>query len=205
MKTITNLCVSFIVFAIVGIAVTAILMDRIFFSFFVGFPAGIFAGFATFLYLKWKSRVVVSKVDIAFDNIVDFLQNEVSLRFGKNKIEKDYQQDLEGKLSVLTERYGYDIKYESVKGKHRVDFVINGNIGIEMKVHRGGNRVNKELYNQIANYAPYCNKLIGLVVNETNDDTKILRMQIKDELKDQHAINANDSEIIVLDVKKRVY
>lgn len=74
-----------------------------------------------------------------------------------------------------------------------------------MKVHRGGNRVNKELYNQISNYAPYCNKLIGLVVNETNNDTEILRMQIKDELKGQHAINANDYEIIVLDVKKRSY
>jgi hypothetical protein len=56
MKIIATLLTSFIVFAVVAIAVTDILQDRIFFSFFVGFPAGIFAGFVTFLYLKWKSR-----------------------------------------------------------------------------------------------------------------------------------------------------
>ena len=93
--------------------------------------------------------------------------------------------------------------YEAVNGKHRIDFVVNGNIGIEMKVHRGGTQVSKELYNQITDYAQYCQKLIGLVVNVTTDDAEDLRMQIKDKLKNQHAINVNNYEIIVLNVNKR--
>lgn len=145
-----------------------------------------------------KSRT--SKIDNAFDNIVEFLQNEVSLRYGKNKNEKNYQQELDGKLSVLKERYGYDVNYEAVNGKHRIDFVINGNIGIEMKVHRGGTQVQKELYNQITDYSKYCSKLIGLVVNVTNDDSETLRLDIKNKLQYQHAISADNYEIIVLNV-----
>ncbi len=150
----------------------------------------------------YNQKIGVSEVDTAFNNILNFLQNEVSLRFGINKKEKDYQQDLEGRLLLLDERHGYKIRYESVNGKHRIDFVINGNIGIEMKVHRGGTQVSKELYNQITDYAKYCNKIIGLIINVTNDDAEILRKQIKDKLKNQHAINANNYEIIVLNVKK---
>ncbi|MDD3416597.1 MAG: hypothetical protein PHY47_21825 [Lachnospiraceae bacterium] len=150
-----------------------------------------------------NQRIGTSNVDTSFNNILNFLKNEVPFRFGINKKEKDYQQDLEGRLSVLKERYGYHSDYEFVNGKHRIDFVINGNIGIEMKVHRGGTQVSKELYNQITDYAQYCNKLIGLVVNVTTDDAEILRMQIKDKLKNQHAINVNNYEIIVLDVNKR--
>lgn len=142
----------------------------------------------------------ISKTKIEFKNIVNFLQNEVSLRYGKNKKEKDYQQDLEGKLSVLNERYGYDVHYEAVNGKHRVDFIINGNIGIEMKVHRGGTQVQKELFNQITDYAQYCTKMIGLVVNVTDDDADILRLEILDKLKYQHAISSQNYEIIVLNV-----
>lgn len=146
-----------------------------------------------------KSRT--SKLDIVFDNIVDFLQNEVALRYGKNKNEKNYQQELDGKLSVLKERYGYDVHYEAINGKHRIDFVINGNIGIEMKVHRGGTQVQKELYNQITDYSKYCSKLIGLVVNVTNDDTEKLCLDIKNKLQYQHAISADNYEIIILNVK----
>jgi hypothetical protein len=141
-----------------------------------------------------------SNLDVAFNNIVDFLQNEVSLRYGKNKDEKNYQQELDGKLAVLNERYGYKVHYEAVNGKHRLDFVINGNIGIEMKVHRGGTQVEKELYNQITDYSRYCPKLIGLVVNTTNDDARTLQKSIKNKLQFQHAIKAKDYEIIVLNV-----
>ena len=152
---------------------------------------------------NYNQKIGISEVDTAFNNILDFLQTEVSLRFGINKKEKDYQQDLEGRLQVLKERHGYNPVYEAVNGKHRIDFVVNGNIGIEMKVHRGGTQVSKELYNQITDYAQYCKKLIGLVVNVTTDDAEDLRMQIKDKLKNQHAINVNNYEIIILNVNKR--
>ncbi|WP_094226492.1 GxxExxY protein [Methanolobus psychrotolerans] len=142
----------------------------------------------------------ISKTEREFKNVVNFLQNEVSLRYGKNKNEKGYQQELDGRLSVLNERYGYDVHYEAVNGKHRVDFVVNRNIGIEMKVHRGGTQVQKELFSQITDYAQYCTKMIGLVVNVTNDDADVLRLEILDKLKYQHAITSKNYEIIVLNV-----
>ena len=38
--------------------------------------------------------------DKIFENIIDFLNsNDVYFRYGKNKVEKDYQQDLEGRLA----------------------------------------------------------------------------------------------------------
>ncbi|MCD4821795.1 MAG: hypothetical protein K8R11_06960 [Methanococcoides sp.] len=150
----------------------------------------------------FKHPKKVSKIDIAFDNIIDFIQNEVSFRYGKNKKEKDYQQDLEGMLLVLKERYGYMSNYESVNGKHRVDFIVNENIGIEMKVNRGGTQVQKELYNQITDYSNFCPKMIGLVVNITDKNPEILRNEILNKLKYQHAIHENDYEVIVLDVNK---
>ena len=47
----------------------------------------------------YNQKIGISEVDTSFNNILDFLQTEVSLRFGINKKEKDYQQDLEGRLS----------------------------------------------------------------------------------------------------------
>lgn len=148
----------------------------------------------------YNGKIVRSESDIEFENIVNFLKKEVTLRYGKDKKEKAYQQNLEGRLSILSERYGYNVQYESVNGNHRVDFVINGNIGIEMKVHRGGTQVHKELFNQITDYAEYCSKLIGLVVNVTDDDSEVLRQEIKEKLKKQRAISEENYEIIVLNV-----
>lgn len=56
MIRIVHFLIAFIVFAIIAVAVTALLQERIFFSVFVGLPAGTIAGVVTFIYLRVKSR-----------------------------------------------------------------------------------------------------------------------------------------------------
>ena len=51
-----NVLISFIAFILIAILVTAILEDKIFFSVFVGIPAGIIAFLVTFIYLGYKDR-----------------------------------------------------------------------------------------------------------------------------------------------------
>ncbi|MBN2487813.1 MAG: hypothetical protein JXA98_02160 [Methanosarcinaceae archaeon] len=135
---------------------------------------------------------------VEFDNIINFLENEVKLRYGKNKVEKDYQQDLEQAMKVLTERYGYDIEYERTHSrKHRIDLVINGSIGIEMKVYKGGSQVKRALLSQISEYSQYCDKIIGFVVNITEESNASIKAEIESQLKYQNVINSNDYHIIV--------
>jgi hypothetical protein len=134
---------------------------------------------------------------VEFHNIINFLENEVQLRYGKNKIEKDYQQDLEQAMKVLTERHAYDIEYEKTHSKHRIDFVINGSIGIEMKVYKGGSQVKRALLNQISEYSHYCDKIIGFVVNVTEEHSASIKSEVESQLKFQNVIDSNDYQIIV--------
>jgi hypothetical protein len=151
-----------------------------------------------------SQNVGKSKVDTDFKNIIDFLENEVKLRYSKNKIEKDYQDDLFQAFGVLRERYGYEIKYESKNGRHRVDFSVNGTIGIELKVHRGGAQVKKELFNQITDYASYYQKMIGIVVNVNDKDAPSeIRDDIYCKLKQQNVISESNYYIVILNILSR--
>jgi hypothetical protein len=133
-----------------------------------------------------------------FDNIINFLENEIHLRYGKYKLEKDYQQDLEQALKVLTERHGYDIGYEKTHSKnHRIDLMINNSIGIEMKVYKGGSQVKRALLSQISEYSQYCDKIIGFVVNVTEESNASIKSEIESQLKYQNVIDSKDYHIIV--------
>ena len=146
-----------------------------------------------------RTNTTISEIDVIFKNIIDFLQSDdVFFRYGKNKVEKDYQQDLEHKLALLNEKFGYDIIYEAKNGKHRIDFVIDDKVGIEMKVHKGGTQVEKELFYQITKYGKLYPKMIGLVINDTDKDDQELRKEIQSRLKDQKVLGENDYEIVVI-------
>jgi hypothetical protein len=148
---------------------------------------------------KKRNRPEITEGNV-FENVINFLNsNEVYFRYGKNKVEKDYQQDLEHKLALLNERFDYDIRYEAREGKHRVDFVIENTVGIEMKVHKGGTQVEKELFYQIPKYGRLYTKMIGLVLNNTETNNQELKNQIKMRLKDidQNVLNEKNVEIIV--------
>ncbi len=134
---------------------------------------------------------------IEFDTIINFLENEVQLRYGKKKIEKDYQQDLEQAMKVLTDRHGYKIEYERSHSNHRIDFVINDSIGIEMKVYKGGSQVKRALLSQISEYSQYCDKIIGFVVNVIEESNSSIKSEIESQLQYQKVIDPNDYHIIV--------
>jgi len=130
-----------------------------------------------------------TEIETVFDNVVVFLQNDdVYFRYGKNKVEKDYQQDLEGRLAVLKERHGYNVKYEAKIGKYRVDFVIENKVGIEMKVYKGGTQVEKELFYQITKYGKLYQKMIGFIINESEKDNQELKEEIELRLLDQNVL-----------------
>jgi len=150
-----------------------------------------------------RSKSITNKSEPIFGNIINFLNTEAYFRYGKNKVEKDYQQDLEHRLSILTERYGYYVKYEATEGKHRIDFVIANNVGIEMKVHRGGTQVEKELFYQMTKYGRLYPKIIGLVLNDSDKDNQELKEEIELRLRDQNILNKNDYEIIVKEIMNR--
>jgi hypothetical protein len=137
------------------------------------------------------------ETDSVFKNVISFLNDEVYFRYGKNKVEKDYQHDLDQRFAVLKERFGYDIIYEAKNGKHRVDFVINDKIGIEMKVHKGGTQVKKELFYQITEYGKLYPKMIGLVLNDSDMDNQELKNEIETKLREQKVLSKEDYEIIV--------
>lgn len=139
-----------------------------------------------------------TKNDMVFNNVINFLNSEeVFFRYGKNKVEKDYQQDLEHKLALMKERFGYEVHYEAKEGKHRIDFLINDNVGIEMKVHKGGTNVEKELFYQITKYGKLYPKIIGLVLNDSDIENQQLKSEIDARLQDQNVLDRNDYEIIV--------
>lgn len=143
-----------------------------------------------------KQQIIARGVE--FDNIINFLENEIQLRYGKYKLEKDYQQDLEQALKVLTERHGYDIGYEKPHSKnHRIDLMINDSIGIEMKVYKGGSQVKRALLSQISEYSQYCDKIIGFVVNVTEESNTSIKSEIESQLKYQNVIDSNDYNIVV--------
>ena len=151
-----------------------------------------------------RTDATISEIDVIFKNIIDFLQSDdVYFRYSKNKLEKGYQQELEHKLALLKERFGYHIVYEAKNGKHRIDFVIDYKIGIEMKVYKGGTQVEKELFFQITKYGKLYPKMIGLVINdsEKDKDDQELRNEIKTRLKDQKVLGENDYEIVVIKPK----
>ncbi|UGV41437.1 hypothetical protein J7W08_03840 [Methanococcoides orientis] len=56
MIRILHFLIAFTVFAIVTVAITALLQEMIFFSVFVGLPAGTIAGVVTFIYLRVKDK-----------------------------------------------------------------------------------------------------------------------------------------------------
>jgi hypothetical protein len=139
-----------------------------------------------------------TKNDTVFQNVINFLNSdEVFFRYGKNKVEKDYQQDLEHKLALLKERFDHNIRYEAKEGKHRVDFVIEDTVGIEMKVHKGGTQVEKELFYQIPKYGKLYPKIIGLVLNDSDVENQQLKNEIETRLRDQNVLDRKDYEIIV--------
>ncbi|ETA68876.1 hypothetical protein MettiDRAFT_2363 [Methanolobus tindarius DSM 2278] len=143
-----------------------------------------------------KQQIIARGVE--FDNTIKFLENEIKLRYGKKKIEKDYQQDLEQAMKVLTDRHGYKIEYErSHSKKHRIDLVINDSIGVEMKVYKGGSQVKRALLSQISEYSQYCDKIIGFVVNVTEESNESIKSDIESQLKFQKVIDPNDYHIIV--------
>lgn len=143
----------------------------------------------------------LSKTDTIYKNVVDFLKDDdFSFRYGKNKKEKDYQQDLEQRFALLKYKYGYDTRYEAKQGKHRVDFVIENLVGIEMKVHRGGNQVEKDLYYQITHYGKLYPKMIGLVVNDSDKENDELKKEIEASLSHQNVIDKKDVKIIIKSV-----
>jgi hypothetical protein len=143
-----------------------------------------------------KQQIIARGVE--FDNTINFLENEIKLRYGKKKIEKDYQQDLEQAMKVFTDRHGYKIDYErSHSNKHRIDLVINDSIGVEMKVYKGGSQVKRALLNQISEYSQYCDKIIGFVVNVTEESNESIKSDIESQLKYQKVIDSNDYHIIV--------
>ena len=142
-----------------------------------------------------KQQILARGVE--FDNVIKFLENEVTLRYGKKKIEKDYQQDLEQAMKVLTDRHGYKIEYERSHSKHRIDFVLDDSIGIEMKVYKGGSQVKRALLSQISEYSQYCDKIIGLVVNVTEETNASIKSEIESQLNYQKVIDPNDYHIIV--------
>ncbi|MBP2029562.1 hypothetical protein J2755_000482 [Methanohalophilus levihalophilus] len=53
---IRNILVSIAVFLVIGTAVTEVFSDIIFFSLFLGIPAGAIAGMATFAYLRHREK-----------------------------------------------------------------------------------------------------------------------------------------------------
>lgn len=145
-----------------------------------------------------------TKNDTIFQNIINFLNNdEVFFRYGKNKVEKGYQQELEHSLAVLKERLGYNVLYEAKEGKHRIDFLIDGQVGIEMKVHKGGTQVEKELFYQITKYGKLYPKIIGLVLNDSDIENQLLKNEIDQRLKDQNVLQRKDYEIIVKTIRDR--
>ena len=152
-----------------------------------------------------KNRISRLRTNRIFNNVSDFLENETYFRYGKHKTEKDYQQNLEGKLAVLTERYGYNIKYEAVpkNSKYRVDFVVENLVGIEMKFYQGGLKIEEQLCRQMVNYAKFYPKMVGLVLNNTYKDNQELKMEIEDKLKNQDGIDKKDYKIIVKSIGKR--
>jgi hypothetical protein len=56
MMRIVHFLIAVVVFAIVTISVTYLLQERIFFSIFLGLPAGTLAGLITLIYLRVKSK-----------------------------------------------------------------------------------------------------------------------------------------------------
>ena len=148
----------------------------------------------------FKRSVPPSYADEVFCDVLDFLKNEVSFRYGKNKKEKDYQDDLFQRFSVLKERHGYKIGYERGNSNHRIDLSVGDIVGVEMKVYRGGTNVRKELFNQISDYAKLYKKIIGFVLNVTDKDNEEIREEIKVKLKEQHSIGENDYEIVIIDI-----
>lgn len=161
--------------------------------------------FLLLLFIIIKNRLYILKTNKIFNNVSDFLENETYFRYGKHKTEKDYQQNLEGKLAVLTERYGYNIKYEVVpkNSKYRVDFVVENLVGIEMKFYQGGLKIEEQLCRQIANYAKFYPRMIGLVLNNTHKDNQKLKTEIEDRLKNQDIIDKNDYKIIVKTIGRK--
>jgi len=136
------------------------------------------------------------ELDKIFSNVVDFLKSsDVYFRYGKNKKEKDYQQDFDQKLDLLKYKYGYEKAYEGYKEKHRVDFIINGTIGIEMKIHRGGSQVKRELHYQVSEYRKFCEKMVAFVINLTQEDNSEIERDIRNKL--EEVMNRNDLEVIV--------
>jgi hypothetical protein len=137
-----------------------------------------------------------AEIEVVFSNVVDFLKSdEVYFRYGKNKKEKDYQHDLDQKLDMLKYKYGYEKNYEGYLKKHRVDFIINNNIGIEMKVYRGGIQVKQELFYQISEYVKSCKKMVALVINVTHEEDNQIKNDIEQKL--EEVIKANVLEVIV--------
>lgn len=144
------------------------------------------------------SDTPISEIDLYFTNLINFLKSDdVFFRYGKNKVEKDYQQDLEHKLALLTERFGYNVIYEAKEGKHRIDFTIDDVIGIEMKIFRGGSQVEKELFYQITKYGELYPKIVGFVLNATEKDNKEIQNEIEEALRKQNVLKKTDYEIIV--------
>ncbi|MDK2947548.1 MAG: hypothetical protein PWQ63_708 [Methanolobus sp.] len=78
---------------------------------------------------------------------------------------------------------------------------INDTIGIELKVHRGGSQVKKELFNQITDYANYYQKMIGLVVNiSEKDKSSEIKDDICNKLKQQNVISEDNYYIVILNI-----
>jgi hypothetical protein len=151
-----------------------------------------------------KNKIKKLKIDSIFNNVSKFLENETYFRYGKHKAEKDYQQNLEGKLEVLTERHGYNIKYEAVpkNSKYRVDFVVENLVGIEMKFYQGGSKIEEQLCRQIVNYSKYYPRMIGLVLNSTNKDNQELKKEIENKLENQNTIDKKNYQIIIKNIGK---
>lgn len=75
--------------------------------------------------------------------------------------------------------------------------MINDKIGIEMKVHKGGTQVKKELFYQITEYGKLYPKMIGFVLNDSDMDNQELKNEIETKLREQKVLSKEDYEIIV--------
>lgn len=137
-----------------------------------------------------------SNIDNDFQKLIEFLEsNRVSFIKRDNKKEKDYQDELWGQLRhEFTPAYQLD--YEAQNGRHRLDILFNNSIGIELKVYYGNKDTRRQLLAQITEYSTAYPKMIGLVVNTTNENNEIIRQDIE-KLLSKTRIEKDDFKIII--------
>jgi len=122
---------------------------------------------------KWRKKDLTERIISACMNV----HKELGPGFLESIYHAALKVELEKQKIPFESEKGVSVSYHGVEiGTHRVDLLVENEIVLELKTVE---EINKKYYAQVRSYLKALNKEVGLIVNFSNFQLDVRRVELK--------------------------